>query len=50
MKALPTSRADLRWLAIAVPSVFAAHWLFVTVGPRLVHLLPYSLRAVIHLF
>ena len=50
MKALLTSRTDLRWLAVAIPSVFAAHWLFVTIGPHLVQFLPYSLRAVIHLF
>jgi len=50
MKALPTSRTDLRWLAVAIPSVLVAHWLFVTIGPHLVQFLPYSLRAVIHLF
>ena len=50
MKALLTSRTDLRWLAIAVPALFVAHWLFVSLGPHLVQLLPYSLRAVIHLF
>jgi hypothetical protein len=50
MKALLTSRTELRWLAIAVPTVFAAHWLLVAEGPRLVLLLPYSLRAVLHLF
>jgi hypothetical protein len=50
MKALPTSRSELRWLAIAIPSVFVAHWLFISIGPRVVQLLPYSLRAVMHLF
>jgi len=50
MKALLTSRTELRWLAIAVPTVFAAHWLLVAEGPRLMLLLPYSLRAVLHLF
>ena len=50
MKALLTSRTELRWLAIAVPTVFVAHWLLVAEGPRLMLLLPYSLRAVLHLF
>ena len=50
MKSLLTSRTDVRWLAIAVPTLFVAHWLLVTMGPRLVQFLPYSLRAVMHLF
>jgi len=49
MKAFPTSRTDLRWMAIAVPSLFAVHWAFTSLCPHLVALLPYSLRAVLHL-
>jgi hypothetical protein len=49
MKTWLTSRTDLRWLGIAVPTLFVAHWLLVTMGPRLVQFLPYSLRAVMHL-
>jgi hypothetical protein len=49
MKALFTSRTELRWLAVAVPSVFLAHWAFTAICPRLAAMLPYSLRAVLHL-
>ena len=49
MKTSLTSRTDLRWLGIAVPTLFVAHWLLVTMGPRLVQFLPYTLRAVMHL-
>ena len=49
MKGLLTSRSELRWFAVAVPTLFLAHWLFSTLGSRLVSMLPYSLRAVLHL-
>jgi hypothetical protein len=49
MKALLPSRTELRWMAVAVPSLFLAHWAFTTICPRLVAMLPYSLRAVLHL-
>lgn len=49
MRPLLTTRTELRWLAIAIPTVFAAHWMFATLCPRLVAIVPYSLRAVLHL-
>lgn len=49
VKAFFTTRADLRWMAIAVPSIFVAHWAFTALCPRLLAMLPYSLRAVLHL-
>ena len=49
MKSLLTSRTELRWFAVAVPSVFLAHWMFTALCPRLMAMLPYSLRAVLHL-
>jgi hypothetical protein len=48
MKALFTSRTELRWMAVAIPSLLVAHWAF-TAFPRLLEMLPYSLRAVLHL-
>jgi hypothetical protein len=48
MKGLLTSRAELRWFAVAVPTLFLAHWLFTALLPRLISMLPYSLRAVLH--
>jgi hypothetical protein len=49
MKTLLTSRPELRWVAVAVPSLFLAHWAFTVLCPRLLGMLPYSLRAVLHL-
>jgi hypothetical protein len=49
MKALFTSRTELRWMAVAVPSLFVAHWAFSAIIPHLAAMLPYSLRAVLHL-
>jgi hypothetical protein len=49
MKAFFPSRTDLRWMAIAIPSLFAGHWVLTALFPRLVAVLPYSLRAVLHL-
>ena len=49
MKTLFTSRPELRWMAVAIPSLFLAHWAFVALCPRLLAMLPYSLRAVLHL-
>jgi hypothetical protein len=49
MKMLLTSRSELRWIAIAVPAVFLGHWILVGLGPRLLTLLPSSLRAVLNL-
>lgn len=49
MKGLLTSRPELRWFAVAIPTVFLGHWLFTALCPRLVSMLPYSLRAVLHL-
>ena len=49
MKTLLTSRPELRWFAVAVPTVVLAHWMFTALCPRLMAMLPYSLRAVLHL-
>jgi hypothetical protein len=49
MKAFFTSRTELRWMAIALPSLFLAHWAFTALCPRVVALLPYSFRAILHL-
>jgi hypothetical protein len=49
MKGLLTSRPELRWFAVAVPTVLLAHWMFTALCPRLMAMLPYSLRAVLHL-
>ncbi len=49
MKALTPSRTELRWMAVAIPSLFAVHWAVTALGPRLLAMLPYSLRAVLHL-
>lgn len=49
MKALLTSRPELCWAVVAVPSLFLAHWMFTALCPRLLGMVPYSLRAVLHL-
>ena len=49
MKWLLTSRPELRWIAIAVPTLAAAHWMLTTLCPRLITMVPYNLRAVLHL-
>ena len=49
MKSLLTSRSEIRWLVLAVPSVLAAHWILTAAGARLMNLVPASLRAVLHL-
>lgn len=49
MKALLTSRPELRWFAVAVPAVLLGHWMLTTLCPRVLGMLPYSLRAVLHL-
>jgi hypothetical protein len=48
MKALFTTHPELRWMVVAIPSLFVAHWAF-TAFPRLLAILPYSLRAILHL-
>jgi len=48
MKALFTTCPELRWMAVAIPSLLVAHWAF-TAFPRLLAMLPYSLRAILHL-
>jgi hypothetical protein len=49
MKALLTSRSELRWAALAIPAVFLAHWLLTSVCMELSRLVPESVRAVLHL-
>jgi len=49
MKSLLTSRSEIRWLVLAVPSILVAHWILTSVGARLMSLVPASLQAVLHL-
>jgi len=49
MKALLTSRSEIGWLALAVPVIWVAHWMLTVLGARILTLVPYSLRAVLHL-
>jgi len=49
MKSLLTSRSEIRWSVLAVPSILVAHWVLTSVGARLMSLVPASLRAVLHL-
>jgi hypothetical protein len=49
MKALLTSRSEIRWAALAVPALFLAHWMLTTLGPQLLRLAPDSVRTVLHL-
>jgi hypothetical protein len=49
MKALPTQRAEIRWMALAIPLVFVAHWLLSGLFIELLRLVPSSVRAVLHL-
>ena len=49
MKAILTSRPEIRWAAIAVPAVFVAHWMLVAAGPHLLALIPESVRTIFHL-
>lgn len=49
MKALLTSRPEIRWMALAVPALYIAHWLLTGLCIELLRLVPYSVRAVLHL-
>ncbi len=49
MKAFLPSRPELRWVVVAIPALFLAHWVVTTVGHRLLGVVPDSLRAVLHL-
>jgi hypothetical protein len=49
MKALPTPRTEIRWMALAVPAVFVAHWLLSGLVVELLRLVPESVRAIFHL-
>lgn len=50
MKALLTSRSDLRWAVLAVPGLMLAHWMLMTVGPELLRfVVPDAVRTVLHL-
>jgi hypothetical protein len=49
MKAFLPSRPELRWFAVAVPMVLLAHWMLTALCPLLLGMVPYSLRAVLHL-
>jgi hypothetical protein len=50
MKALLSTRSDLRWALAALPALFAAHWIVIHLAPLLLHLaLPESVRAVLNL-
>jgi hypothetical protein len=49
MKALLTSRPEIRWAAAAVPAIFVAHWVLTSLFLRLAHLLPDSVRTILQL-
>jgi len=49
MKALLTSRPEVRWTAAVIPAIFLAHWLLTTLCLRLAHLLPESVRTILRL-
>ena len=49
MKALLTSRPELRWMALALPALFMAHWLLTGLWIELLRFIPDSVRAVLHL-
>jgi hypothetical protein len=49
MKALLTTRSEIRVAAIAVPSLLAAHWILTAICPHLMALVPESVRTILHL-
>jgi hypothetical protein len=49
MRALLTSRPEIRWAAAAVPVIFLAHWIVTMVCLHLSHLLPDSVRTILQL-
>jgi hypothetical protein len=49
MKAILTSRSEVRWAVAAVPLIFVAHWMLTAVCPRLLTLVPESVRTILHL-
>lgn len=49
MKALLTSRPELRWAAAAIPAIVVAHWILTALAPHLAHLLPESVRTILQL-
>ena len=49
MKALPTSRTEIGWMALAVPLLFIGHWLLSGLCIELLRLVPESVRAIVHL-
>jgi hypothetical protein len=49
MKAILTSRPEVRWAAAAIPTILVAHWVLTTLGLRLAHLLPDSVRTILQL-
>jgi hypothetical protein len=49
MKALLTTRSELRWAVVAIPAIFLAHWMLTLISPHLVGLVPESVRTLLHL-
>jgi hypothetical protein len=49
MKALLTSRSEIRWAAIAAPAIYVAHWMLTAACPHLMSLVPDSVRTILHL-
>jgi len=50
MKALLTTRSELRWALAVLPALFLAHWIVITLLPVLLHMaLPESVRVVLNL-
>jgi hypothetical protein len=48
MKALLTTRSEVRWAAVAIPALFLAHWLLTGLCVEILRLVPSSVRAVLH--
>ncbi len=49
MKALLTTRPEIRWAAAAIPAIFLGHWIITVVCLHLSHLLPESVRTILQL-
>jgi hypothetical protein len=50
MKSFLTSRSDLTWVLLAIPTMIVAHWMIVSAAPWFLHLVvPDAVRTIVHL-
>jgi hypothetical protein len=49
MKTILTSRPEIRWAALAIPTLLVAHWMLTIAAPHLIALVPESVRTILHL-